>query len=128
MAAYERDGTSIMYKGKGPSTNSLIKIPEEFRGKGEIEVPAVTLNTIVRRYGSNKVGWVKVDVEGGELSVLKGAESSLKVINNLIMEVWWENEKEVFSIFERRGYEITVLSKSKYFMNILAKARFKHQE
>jgi FkbM family methyltransferase len=107
-AAYESDGTSIMHRSEGSGTHSLVRIPEKFIG--EIKVPTVTLDTLVRRFNLDRVDWLKIDVEGAELCVLKGASSALEIVRNLIAEVWNENQNGVFGILKQRGYKITVLS------------------
>jgi len=123
MAAYESDGFSIMHKCAGSSGHSLVRVPHKFIG--EIKVPTITLDSLVRKYNLDRVDWLKIDVEGAELYVLKGADKALDrgIIKNLIVEVWYENANEVFSILKRRGYEITILVKYVYGMYILAKRR-----
>lgn len=41
------------------------------------DVQFTTLDEIVREYNITRLDWIKIDVEGGELSVLKGATRSL---------------------------------------------------
>lgn len=117
MAAYENDGTAIMHVSKDSSGNSLTRVPEEFTG--EIEVPTITLNTIVKRFCLKRVDWVKIDVEGAELAVLKGASNVLGIIRKLLIEVWYENADEVLDILRQRGYKISVLSRGKLNMCVM---------
>ena len=42
-----------------------------------VEVQADTLDNLLRKAGVDKVNWMKIDVEGAELEVLKGAEETL---------------------------------------------------
>jgi len=117
-AAYESDGTSILHRSVGSGGHSLVRVSEETTG--EIEVPTITLDTLARMFDLDRVDWVKIDVEGAELAVLKGANNALRMVKSLIVEVWSENANEVFSILERRGYRITVLTRAEHFMYILA--------
>ena len=39
---------------------------------------AVTVDDLVRRFALNRVDWIKLDVEGAEVEVLKGAEQSIQ--------------------------------------------------
>lgn len=120
MAAYESDGTSTLYR-KGTGGHSLIGtnvIRIYGKSNGEIKVSTITLDTLVKRLNLNRVDWVKIDVEGAELAVLKEARNALGIIRNLIIEVWHQNADEVFDILRQRGYEMVVLSKGKFNMNV----------
>ena len=118
-AAYERDGACILY-GRGTGS-SLEMIPE---GSAErIEVPTTTLDTLVRDLNVSGIDWLKIDVEGAELSVLKGADNTLQITKNLIIEVWNKNAREVFNILEHKRYEVSVLSKMDVLMNVLARQK-----
>ena len=44
---------------------------------GGISVPVVTVDDTVAELGLDRVDFIKIDVEGGELAVLQGAESTL---------------------------------------------------
>jgi FkbM family methyltransferase len=41
-----------------------------------IEVEADTLDNLLKVRGINEVNWIKIDVEGAEYEVLKGAKAS----------------------------------------------------
>jgi len=51
-----------------------------------------TLDNIVKEFGINRIDLLKIDVEGAELEVLKGAEENLKITRNL----------------EQRGFKVIV--------------------
>lgn len=128
MAAYGSDGTSILYR-KGSSEHSLISAHhEEFNG--EINVPTITFDTLVRKFDINGVDWVKIDVEGAELAVLEGASNVLRIIRNLVVEVWYENAEELLRMLRQEGYKIAVLSCNESNMYVLAerKSRAHHNE
>jgi len=49
-------------------------------------VKAVTLDDFVQREGIERIDLMKVDVEGSEIEVLKGAEKSLELTKRVVME------------------------------------------
>jgi FkbM family methyltransferase len=55
---------------------------------GQIEVPVVPLDTLIDKYKLSGPFLLKVDVEGAELDVLKGAEQTLKKCDIVILETW----------------------------------------
>lgn len=58
------------------------------------------------------IGFIKIDVEGFELEVIKGMEKKLKSDKPLIMiEVWNQNLDEIMSILNRLGYHSEILDR-----------------
>jgi FkbM family methyltransferase len=49
---------------------------DESSGSGLVD--AVTVDDLVRRFALTRVDWIKLDVEGAEVEVLKGAEQSIR--------------------------------------------------
>jgi FkbM family methyltransferase len=87
----------------------------EVRTQGFTErMTIITLDTM--QY--EKVRLIKIDVEGHELSVLQGAEHTLRENNYppIIFEAWtWkfpEKRKAVFDYLENLGYEITEMGQN----------------
>ncbi|MFP4297763.1 MAG: FkbM family methyltransferase [Spirulinaceae cyanobacterium] len=77
-------------------------------------VEAVTLDSFCQAQGINKIDYLKVDVEGAESEVLKGAENLLKQhkiqfiqfeISQVMLEGLQKEAKEVFDILIANGYE-----------------------
>lgn len=81
------DGSSIMFK----------------QNKG-IEVEGTTLDEITRKYNLKKIDLIKIDAEGAELEVLKGANETLKITERLIIEVRPENEDKVLNILKENNF------------------------
>jgi len=55
---------------------------------GKIDVSVVPLDTIIKKYAKPGPYLLKVDVEGAELDVLKGAIETLKLCEVVILETW----------------------------------------
>jgi FkbM family methyltransferase len=81
-AAYSKKTTLKLY-----STYSIIQERARQSLQSYIEVSGDTLDNLLRRVGIDQVNWIKIDVEGAEYEVLKGAKqvlSSNKHISILI--------------------------------------------
>ena len=50
-------------------------------------VPRITLRWLIETYGLRSVNLLKIDVEGFELEVLKGAGDAMRAIENIVFEV-----------------------------------------
>jgi hypothetical protein len=48
-----------------------------------LEVEADTLDNLLKSRGINRVDWIKIDVEGAEYEVLKGAKEILSANNHI---------------------------------------------
>ena len=81
--------------------NSLL--PYNGQNRKYIETRLVTLHTLLKHYP--KVDLIKVDVEGAEWLVLKGAEPLLDKIHSWIIELHnWEKRRELEEWFSSRNY------------------------
>ena len=63
--------------GKGPNS--------EFRSSRLVPTDVLTVDGLVSRYGIDKVGFIKADVEGAELAVLSGAGETLRTHRPSVM-------------------------------------------
>jgi len=98
-------GSDYLLLGKRSGTSQLAfisKPPEPVKGRMEVEVD--TLDNIVSQLKVPRIDLLKVDVEGAELEVLKGAEESLKITRNIAMELHFESCR-VKEYLEKRGFE-----------------------
>jgi FkbM family methyltransferase len=74
-----------------------------------LEVEANTLDNILESKNIKEVNWIKIDVEGAELEVLKGASKTLKSNQDLtlLVEVHGEaNYKPILEIFQEYRFKI----------------------
>lgn len=71
-----------------------LKVVESDKG----EVPAIPIDTLIETYRLSRVDWIKIDVEGAEVSVLEGARQTLQRFGpTLWLEVHdtWEKVKDL---------------------------------
>jgi FkbM family methyltransferase len=69
------------------------------------EVEARPLDDVVNELGLKRVDWVKIDVEGAELHVLRGFKNGiLRLKPKIVIEVKKFNREDVLRFFEEVGY------------------------
>jgi FkbM family methyltransferase len=90
-------------RGHIPTTASIVWSFEEAL---EIDVEADTLDNIVDDVGLDSVDFIKIDVEGAEGLVVKGAERTLRKARALLIEIWPENTW-IISYLQALGYKLT---------------------
>lgn len=115
VALSERHGLLTLYGASGPSA-SLIKNWAGYSSRFKKIVPVSTLdNVLAGRYPGQRF-FIKMDVEGAEYQVLKGAVATLKLAPKPIwlLEVCLEefhpegknpDFQEIFQLFWRNGYQ-----------------------
>ncbi len=118
-AVSDKNGKIILHRSLEPGWHSIVRVPD--RHIGDVEVHCTTLDTIVNRLGLRKIDWLKIDVEGAEVSVLRGARRALGLAENIIIEVWYENLDKVLSILRKEGYAMKILRRGRYCVYIYAK-------
>lgn len=87
MAVDESSGkkTFFLYKDSNQGRHSLIKAPKHV---SSVEVDAVALDDFMARNGleGKPIKLVKIDTEGNELKILKGAKKTLPFVANILSE------------------------------------------
>lgn len=84
----------------------------EFAGQIEVDVEVDTLDRLVERAGLNRLDFVKIDVEGGELAVLRGGREAIDAFRpTLLVEIeqrhiarYRHTAADVVAELTRRGY------------------------
>lgn len=114
VAVSNREGRVKLYLGIYDTTHSTVHNntrAQTFLSEKYLVVPCVTLDGLLEKLGVRKVDWVKVDVEGAELNVLKGMSTLLRSNHqlNLIMELHYNNAKTI-SYLESFGFNVKVLA------------------
>lgn len=75
--------------------------------KGDIKIVSIDELEI-----AESIGFVKIDVEGFELEVIKGMQKTLKRDKPVVLiEIWDENLDEINKIMLSQGYKVHVLEK-----------------
>ncbi len=90
-------------RGLIPTTASIVWSFEEAL---EVDVEADTLDNIVDEAGLDTVDIVKIDAEGAERLVVKGAEKTLRKARAILVEIWPENTW-IISYLQALGYRLT---------------------
>lgn len=99
-AAWSRSGTIGWRKGEQPVWHGV----DESQISETVE--AVRVDEIVLQRGLDRVDWIKMDIEGGEIEALKGAENTLARFRpKLFIEVH-ETAEALRRFLDSRGYRI----------------------
>lgn len=116
IALADKNGTTDFFVGGSDSLGSL-KLVNAKRSNLErvhrIKVPLRTLDSYVKDKDFHRLKLIKVDAEGADLEVLKGAEKLLRKFHPyLIVEVYgltWNTDvhrdKEILKYLEKLGYK-----------------------
>jgi len=112
LACSSKEGFIDFYINKsGTGAHSLIK-----KTKNKISVKSSKLDNVLLTLNLPKADLIKIDVEGAEIEVLKGAKKTLKKHPKLIIEIEdSSNLKNVRNFLERFGYKLTKISEEEYF-------------
>jgi len=109
-AVGDKKGKAEFFFGNSFDTGSL-----RFPSKSSIEVEVDTLDSICKELNVSGIDLLKIDVEGAELDVLKGAEESLKFTKNIAMELHYEGEdEEIRRFLEERGFTVKIVGNMLY--------------
>lgn len=80
MAISDKEGKIMFYESKESEINSLIK-HESYK---KINVQTTTLDSYAKKHQLRRINLLKIDVEGAELKVIKGAK---KLLHNQLIDV-----------------------------------------
>lgn len=86
-----------LYVTQHPMCSSLYKPNENFiklynnfevaYQKNEIQIDTISLDFFIDKYQVKEVDFIKIDVQGAELDIFKGAHDTLKSVLNIVCEV-----------------------------------------
>lgn len=71
----------------------------------KIIVDVITLNTFLKNLGVNQIDIMSVDVEGWELEVIEGLDTSVYDIKFIILENFWDQDS-YRQTMKSKGYEL----------------------
>ena len=92
----EKSGTATFSLGERNSCNSLVERPG-YNYPDHIEVPFVTLDDYVRE-NNIEVGLIKVDIEGGEQLLLRGAVETIRTQHPILLISIYHSANDFFEI------------------------------
>ena len=92
----EKNGTATFSLGERNSCNSLVERPG-YNYPDHIEVPVVTLDDYVRE-NDLEVGLIKVDIEGGEQLLLRGAVETIRTQHPILLISIYHSANDFFEI------------------------------
>jgi FkbM family methyltransferase len=115
VAISDKDGESSFYVRKRPMV-SRTQIPQNPSDVYRvIKVKTRSIDSILEQYNIPKVDWIKIDVEGAEMLVLKGARRLLSSKVNIVLESYPPNRGEVVRYLLNRHFKIKPLSACELF-------------
>lgn len=92
----EKSGTATFSLGERNSCNFLVERPG-YNYPDHIEVPVVTLDDYVRE-NNIEVGLIKVDIEGGEQLLLRGAVETIRTQHPILLISIYHSANDFFEI------------------------------
>lgn len=112
VALSDRDGTAVLHRNPISHTNSLHRRNASSRdsidvarmraegrpvdlGDGTVEVPLARLDSWCAAGGVTRIDLLKIDVQGGEVDVLRGAAGILPAVRTVVVEI------SFFDVYER---------------------------
>ena len=105
IVAKFRVGNSLTGRLKEMKAAEMIRMEKEY-GKNNLStlyVPCFSLNTILSAIGINKVDYFSLDVEGGELDVLKSIKHDKLTIDTFTVEHNYFQDRKNDIIFDLEG-------------------------
>jgi FkbM family methyltransferase len=130
-AVSDRDGTLKLYISRKHQGDNKIYATKEARTS--IDVPVTSLDNYLKNIGQKRVDFIKIDIEGAEVSALRGMQDTLNRNRNLVLmtEVWpcaleesGTSAKEYFSLLERCGFTLKLIDDKKQRLAPLDKPFF----
>ena len=123
MAVSDSNGPRAFYPSRDANrgTSSLVRRRPRGRAEsaeGEV-VDCKRLDDILEIQGLQRIDWLKVDVEGHELEVLRGARESLSMTRHLALEVTSTTESACRDLTERAGFRLEAEERGHPATNLL---------
>jgi len=115
MAVSSDNSKKTFYTYKNPDGNSLYLWNDKGRGHliASPKVDCITIDAFVKEYDIKRVDFIKIDTEGSELNILKGARRTIKEFKpRLTISVYHRPEDKenipnyIYSVREDYNYKI----------------------
>ena len=111
----KKSGKSTIYvasKSSGSTSSLEKKWLENYADARAIEISCETLDYLTDSLRLKRVDWLKIDVEGHEVSVLEGAPKTLSGTNHLVIEISAGNEERCMKLTRDAGLELAGIGES----------------
>jgi len=91
-------------------THKLALYPNPENPKDKKTVPIDTLDNIIQELGLRRIDFIKIDAEGAELDILKGAQNVLQFTKYLAIAAYHTpNEaNEIKTFLEKHGFRVII--------------------
>jgi len=97
----------------GSVSPTMWHVKEGFLSGEKIRVQSVRLDTLIRRFGFERVDLVKMDIEGAEYPVLTDPSLDLSKVENMVVEVHYgfgsRESREIMRALAMHGFKIVPL-------------------
>jgi len=109
IALTDHEGFEKLYLSSSFAGHSLVFQENK---NSYINIPVTTIDKLVEELGFKKIDIIKIDAEGAEMPILKGAEKTLKVNPNIKMLIacyhYPSETKEVCQFLNNKGFKTKV--------------------
>jgi len=126
VAAGAREGVTPLYQGVSHTTMSVQPNFEYSTRFAKAYVEVSTLDRILSNEGwvpGSYIDYLKIDVEGAELDVLRGATETLQRTRYIQVEVRKYNIRKTVSMLKRLGFEKLISVEYGDYKNIIFRRR-----
>jgi len=126
IAAGSKEELLPLYKGVSFDTSSIVQSFRAATSEVEAYVKVDTLDNILTREGlapGSRIDYLKIDVEGAEVDVLRGAVETLKRTRYLQVEVFDQNLDEVKTMLGRCGFRKLAEIRYEGYRNLIFEKR-----
>jgi len=109
IALTDHEGFEKLYISSSPGSHSLIFHEDK---NSYISIPTTTIDKLIEELNIKKIDIIKIDAEGAEIPILKGAEKTLKANPNIKLIIAAEHyplqAKEVCSFLNKKGFKTKI--------------------
>ncbi len=122
IAAWDKEATLDLHLFDDITSHSLVFLPEN--PTESVKIRARPLDKMLEEMGIKAVDWIKIDVQGAEVEVLRGLEKTMSRSPNLKLIVEVHSEEisgKCLSILKDAGYEVRWISHQHLFASPVAR-------